>query len=257
MFSIDPYPPLNVLKPIADDVWIVDGPVVHMRYGIGTLPFSTRMTIVRLRGGRLWIHSPTELTDDLKAAVAGLGEVAFLIAPNRLHWVYLGAWQTAFPAVETHVAPKVEANADEGGFRVDRMLAAEPAEGWAGEIDQVLVPGSFMTEVDFFHRPSRTLVLTDLIENFEADHVHGLLSETVMGIGGVLDPHGSTPRDLRMTFLAHKAEVRQAAEVMVGWAPERVILSHGRCYLDNGTEELRRALAWTGLEAAVSGRREP
>lgn len=248
MFRVDPYPPLNVPKPFGDDIWIVDGPVVRMRYGPTSLPFSTRMTIVRLPGDRLWVHSPTELGDDLRAAVDALGTVAFLVAPNRLHWIHLGAWQAAFPDAATHAAPKVADKAQEGGFRVDAELQPAPDAGWAGEIDQVLVPGSFMTEADFFHRQSRTLILTDLIENFEADHVHGLLSETVMGLGGVLDPDGSTPRDLRLTFLARKTEVRAAAETMIGWRPERVILAHGRCYTENAGPELARALAWIGAQ---------
>src|SRR3546814_11828904 len=45
------YPPLNVLKPVCRDIWIVDGPLI----GFGALgirlPFPTRMTIVRLEGG--------------------------------------------------------------------------------------------------------------------------------------------------------------------------------------------------------------
>jgi hypothetical protein len=36
---------------------------------------------------------------------------------------------------------------------------------------------------------------------------------------------------------------------MLGWAPERVIFAHGRCYFEDGTAELRRALAWTGAAA--------
>ncbi|MDQ0313838.1 DUF4336 domain-containing protein [Amorphus orientalis] len=248
MFSADPYPPLNVPKPLADDIWIVDGPVVRMRYALGsTLPFSTRMTIVRLSGDRLWVHSPTELTDELTASVSKLGEVAFLVAPNRIHWMSLAAWQRAFPAAVTHAAPGVETNAKEGGFRIDAMLGGSAPDGWAGEIDQVVVPGDILTEVEFFHRGSRTLILTDLIENFEPDHLHGFLAHTLMGLGGVVDPHGSTPRDLRFVFKP-KDQVRRAAKMMVDWAPERVILAHGRCYLENATEELKRALAWTGFD---------
>ncbi|MEW5420723.1 DUF4336 domain-containing protein [Amorphus sp. 3PC139-8] len=246
MFTVDPYPPLNVLKPVVDNVWIVDGPVVHMRYmAVTSLPFSTRMTIVRLEDGRLWIHSPTELTDELRAEVAGLGEIAYLVAPNRIHWLSLGAWQRAFPGVVTYAAPGVETKEEEGDFHVDATLGDSAPEAWADAFEQVQVPSEVLTEIEFFHRASRTLILTDLIENFEPDHVHGTLSHTVMGLSGVLDPDGSTPRDLRMIFKPSD-EVRRAARTMIDWAPERVILAHGRCYLENGTAELRRALAWTG-----------
>src|SRR3546814_788489 len=65
------YPPLNVLKPVCRDIWIVDGPLI----GFGALgirlPFPTRMTIVRLEGG-LFIHSPTVLSPTLRAAIDDL-----------------------------------------------------------------------------------------------------------------------------------------------------------------------------------------
>ena len=57
------YAPLNVLKPVAPDVWIVDGPVIRF-YG---LPFTTRMTVIRLPDGGLWLHSPIAMDDGLVA----------------------------------------------------------------------------------------------------------------------------------------------------------------------------------------------
>lgn len=59
------YEPLNTLKPVADDIWLIDGPAVRF-YG---MPFPTRATVVRLANGDLWVHSPTELSDGLRAAV--------------------------------------------------------------------------------------------------------------------------------------------------------------------------------------------
>ena len=44
-------------------------------------------------------------------------------------------------------------------------------EAWEDEFDLCLFPGNRMIERAFFHRPSRTLILTDLIENFEAERI--------------------------------------------------------------------------------------
>ncbi len=173
---------------------------------------------------------------------------AFLVAPNRLHWISLSAWQAAWPDAATWVAPGVEAKAAEGGFRIDATLQDDAPAGWAGTIDQVLVPGGFMTEAVFFHRPTATLIVTDLIENFEPGHVHGWFMSLLMRAGGVVAPHGTTPRDLRLTFLGHRAAVRAAAETMIGWRPRRIILAHGRCFEDDAPAELKRALAWTGAK---------
>lgn len=244
--ALDAYAPLDVPKPVADGLWIVDGPVVAMRWLATRLPFSTRMTLVRLADGRLWVHSPIRLSAGLRDAVAAFGPVGFLIAPNRLHWLALAEWQVAFPDARTYAAPGVERNAARGGFRIDAVLAEGPEPAWAADLDQRLVPGAFLTEAVFFHRASRTLILTDLVENFERGKMHGFWLRLAMRLGGVTHPHGGTPRDLMTTFLPRRADARRAAEAMLDWRPERIVLAHGRCVERDATATLARALAWTG-----------
>jgi hypothetical protein len=55
------------------------------------------MTIVRLTGGELWVHSPIAWSDPLGSAITKLGAVCYLIAPNTLHSWYLPDWQEHFP----------------------------------------------------------------------------------------------------------------------------------------------------------------
>jgi hypothetical protein len=100
-----------------------------------------------------------------------------------------------------------------------------------------------MTEFEFFHRPSRTLVLTGLIENFEPAKL-GFAARWLARLGGVLDPDGGMPRDMRLTFSRHRHELRQSVEAMIAWEPERIILAHGRWYDHNAVAELRRAFRW-------------
>ncbi|WP_341503697.1 DUF4336 domain-containing protein [Gallaecimonas sp. GXIMD4217] len=73
------------MQQLADSLWRVDGEAVPF-FGV---PYTTRMTVVRLTDGRLWIHSPIRLTEQLKARLADLGEVRYLMAPNHLHRLYL------------------------------------------------------------------------------------------------------------------------------------------------------------------------
>jgi len=62
MFDIETYSPLNVLKQVDDDIWLVDGPVIGFRYLGLKLPFPTRMTVVRQSSGEIWLHSPVKLS---------------------------------------------------------------------------------------------------------------------------------------------------------------------------------------------------
>ena len=80
------YDPLYQLKPIAENVWIVDGPAIEMSFGLGKVPFSTRMTVVRLANGKLWCHSPIQPEQALLDNLAQLPEVAYLIGPTKLHY---------------------------------------------------------------------------------------------------------------------------------------------------------------------------
>ena len=247
MFRVDAYEPIGTLKPVDDDIWIVDGPVIGMKWLWTALPFPTRMTVVRLADGGLWAHSPVALSGGLKAELAELGPVRYLVAPNKIHYWWVGEWRIDYPDAVALAAPRVEERADEHGISFDRELTSAPEDAWAGEIDQVLVPGRFMTEAVFFHRASATLILADLIENFELDKVHGGFGRFLMRLGGVVHPHGSMPRDLRATFKGHERQVREAVEKMISWEPQRILLAHGHCYEENAVAELRRAFRWAGV----------
>jgi hypothetical protein len=241
-----PYAPLDVLKPVADAVWIVDGPEIAFGYLGLKMPFPTRMTVVRLAGSGLWLHSPTAASPALVAQVAALGPVRWLIAPNTLHYWWAPDWRRLFPEAELWAAPGVAERAERARrpLAVDHRLGAVAPAAWSGEIDQLLVAGDVLTEAVFFHRPSRTLVLTDLIENFELARLRSPLWRALVRVGGAADPDGSTPHDMRFTFRRQRAALRAAAEQMLAWDPERVILAHGRWYETGGAAELRRAFRW-------------
>ncbi len=89
MFGIaTTYEPINTLKQVADNIWIVDGPLITFKH----MPFTTRMTVIRLADGNLFIHSPTPLTEKLKHSIDQLGPVTHIISPNRIHYWWVGEW---------------------------------------------------------------------------------------------------------------------------------------------------------------------
>lgn len=94
------YEPLFTPKVVSDDIWIVDGPIISFY----KMPFPTRMTMIRLEDGTLFIHSPVELNDELQGQVDALGEVRHLVAPNWIHYAYLPQWQEAYPEATTWAA---------------------------------------------------------------------------------------------------------------------------------------------------------
>jgi hypothetical protein len=208
-----------------------------------TFPFPTRMTVVRLPSGDLWLHSPIAWSGELARSIADLGRVRYLVAPNTLHFSYLAAWRDRFPEARTYGAPGLATRTKNPLF-VDESLGDLAPDAWEGVFDQSVVRGSALTEVDFFHRASGTLILTDLIENFEPNRVRNRWLRWLIRWAGAADPDGKAPLDMRLSFLGHRRELRQAVERMITWAPERIILAHGRCYETDGAAELRRAFRW-------------
>jgi hypothetical protein len=123
------------------------------------------------------------------------------------------------------------------GARIDQVLSDISPPEWASEIEQITVRGFGFSEVDFFHRPSRTLIMTDLVQNLETQRLP-------VGTRIFARLNGRAPIYLRLMVKANKREAAQAATRLVDWQPERVIFSHGRWFDRDGTKALKRSLAW-------------
>ena len=239
-----PYEPTNTLKPIADNAWIVDGPQITMRYLAIPIPFPTRMTIFRLADGMLWVHSPTPISDSLAREVTALGVVRFLIAPNPLHFWWIGDWKARFPQALTYAAPGTRAAAAGRFDHFDADLVDDAPSEWDGQVGLMIVRGDFFAEAVFVHRDSGTLVLTDLIENFEPGRIRCRAMRLLTRLGGVCDPDGKTPYDMRLAFLRHRADIRANVRQMLDWQPRRAVVAHGRWYERDAVRELERAFRW-------------
>ncbi|GAB4349346.1 MAG: DUF4336 domain-containing protein [Oricola sp.] len=241
--SYDAYEPLNTPTAIGPDIWIVDGPVLQWGYGIPIKwPFPTRMTIVRLPDGGLWLHSPTRPDEPLIEKVQSLGPVRHIVSPNMIHHVSIGAWAARFPDARVWASPGVRTRSDVS-FTDD--LADTPPDEWADAIDQRIARGSrVLEEAVFFHKPSKVLILTDLIENFEEDRVHGWLPRVMYHLIDVMAPDGRAPRDLRANFAGRHDRLRPVIEWMLACKPEKIVIAHGKWFGHNGEAVIRRAFSW-------------
>ena len=192
---------------------------------MGGARFNARMTVIRLRNGEVLVHSPSAFEDSVAAEVAALGRVAALIAPGNYHWIRVPWWQAAFPDAVTYVCPGVEKRAK--GLAFDFVLGDQAPPLWADELSQVVLQGTrVMREVAFFHRASRTLILTDLVENFtSATPGTNLFLRVLFRALGMWNRPSPAP-EYRFAW-GDKARVREGMERILAWDFERVILSHG------------------------------
>ncbi len=235
------YPPVDVPKPVADDVFVVDS---LMPGPLGSA-LPVRMTVIRLPGGDLLLHSPTRFSYPLKRQLETLGRIRHLVAPNVAHWMFLQDWQRACPEAVTWAAPGLRERGQvrRSGVRLDNDLGDVPPPGWEG-IALVTVPGGLgFLEVALFHQPSRTLVLTDLVLNLEPHKLPAAL-RPLARLLGTTAPDGMPATYLRAVIKLRRASAARAAQRLLDLRPERVVFAHGSWFEQDGTAALRHSLRW-------------
>jgi hypothetical protein len=204
--------------------------------------FFARATYIRLSSGELFVHSPGPIDEEVAEEARELGPVAHIVAPGSYHYFYVADWQRAFPDATTWICPGVERKRPDLEF--DWILSDHPPAAWSGELDQVLVRGNrFIWEVAFFERSSKTLVLTDLIENI-GDATEGtnlwleLWWKVVMRMWNEPKP----APEYQMGW-KDKAAAKRSLERILAWDFERVIIAHGENLEGDDVQAAVRA-AW-------------
>lgn len=225
------------LNPVGDNIWTAEGPVVSF-FGF---PYPTRMAVIRLGSGDLFIWSPIALTPELKMQVESLGPVKHLVSPNKLHYLSLNTWHSAFPEARLYASPGLAKKRRGIAFHAQLGDAPEPA--WTADVDQVVMGGSFaMNEIVFFHRASRTALFADLIENFRPDWFTGWRG-VLARLDGIVMPNPGAPREWRLSFTNRKVAQAALARILA-WQPEQVVMAHGEIVRSGGACFVRNAFRW-------------
>jgi hypothetical protein len=120
-----------------------------------------------------------------------------------------------------------------------RELDLSPPVEWRQDLDQTLFPGGYFKEFIFFHEKSKTLVLTDTIINIELDKMPEPW-RTATKLSGMYHPHGQIFFGMRLPLLLQQQKARAAFAKIQSWRPERIVISHGRCFESRGDEVIRR-----------------
>jgi hypothetical protein len=193
--------------------------------------------------GGLCLPSPGAPPAPRFEAVRALGPVKHLVAPNRVHHVHFKPWSERFPEAQTWGAPGLAKRRPDIPFTAE--LGNETPSTWRDDLDQLLFSGSdVLHEVVFFHPRSKTLVVTDILQNHEPS-VDSWFWRTVKRANGIEAPNGGAPRDWRLTVWK-RAEARRARDTILTWDIDRLVLSHGRCLPENARPFVERAFEWLG-----------
>jgi hypothetical protein len=224
-----------MLQEFGPELWTANGGEVVAALGFR---YPTRMAVIRLPDGTLFIWSPVALTYSLRAAVDALGTVRHLVAPSLLHDLFIADWNRAYPDARVYAGPGLAKRHKD--LAIDEEFGSAPVAAWSGEIECVVMQGNAVAnEVVFFHRKSATVIFTDLIQQFPAGWFAGwraVLAKWDLMLG----PQPSVPRKFRLAFTDRRA-ARACVARILAWPAEKVLMAHGAPVTADGQAFLRRA----------------
>ena len=236
------------VQQVSSDVWVVDH---AQKIGIG-FTFPARMIVVRLGEGGLWLYSPGPLDDRTVGELEALGPVRYLVAPNRFHHLHLPAAAARFPRAQVLGVPGLEKKRPDVQFTGTLGIASP----WGSELQALPIDGMpGFNEVAFFHRPSGSLLVADLLFNMRQPM--GLIPRTYCRLTGV---HRRVAMS-KVFRLAIRDRVACAASCLrlLQCSFGRLIPLHGDIVEEDAKGQVEAALAWVfqGLakppEAAPAG----
>ncbi len=216
----------------------MNGDDVRM-YGI--LPFTTRMTVIQLDSGGVWLHSPVSPTPERQRAVDQLGPVEHLVAPNKIHSLGLKPWKALYPSAKIWASPEFTKRHPD--IAVDTVLTNDVRAPWISEIDHCVIEGhTVLDEVAFLHKASKTLIITDLIQKHEISG-ESCIWRGVKHMAGVLGESGGVPLDIKLS-IRNKTAFRRSIDTILKWDFVNLIIAHGHCVQGGAKEDVMRAFKW-------------
>jgi hypothetical protein len=199
------------------------------------------MTVIRLTDGGLVVQSPTKLDVASQEAFQRLGPIAAIIAPSWWHDLYLREYLSAYPDARLYGAPTlVKWNPS---LHLTELLDGAAPSLWAHELDQVHVQGIglFLDEIVFYHRPSRSLIVADLLFNLSEKDAWITRTMGSLVIGRF---PGCRFARLYRPAVTNRRRMRTAVERILDWDFDQIIVGHGAVVETNGKEVFRSAFRW-------------
>lgn len=208
----------------------------------GGIVFPLRMTLVRLKTGALWIHSPIEIDAALADDIRALGDVAYIIAPNAFHHLHIASAILHFPTARVYGAKGLDEKRSE--IQWDEILD-DSLEGlpWSDELKGLRVEGCpQMNEVLFFHEETQTLLVTDLLFNNLTPK--GWRTRWMMRIAGTYKKYAQS-RMWKWIFCPDPKAAGTSLQGLLQWDFKRVIMCHGDVVEGSSVrEDTLHALRW-------------
>ena len=217
---------------VPNSIWNAQQPLAF-----GPISITTRMTVVRLRDGSLWVHSPISPTRELIEELRCLGTVRYVVAPNKSHHLFFLAFLDAHPSAQGFIAPGLQLKRPDL-VRFPQMPNEAP---WESELQGFFIEGlPILDETAWFHNASGTLILTDLLFCF-AEENRGIAAivSRLLGVRGKL----AMSRTMKLA-IKDKHALAKSVRPLLSLPVQTVIVAHDQIISEQAKSKLAEAFAW-------------
>ena len=200
---------------IADGVTIQRHPLSMAGCKLGRV-----VTSLRLADGRTLVHSTASFSPEDVSSLKSCGEPSWLVEPTKIHDTCSAAGRAAFPEIPYLVPPTFDK-----ATKLGSTLIGEAGSPWGEEIEVIELAGiPKLREHVFFHKPSRTLVVADLI--FNLPESAGAWTRGLLRLVSGMKSYPATSR-LFWFYTKDREALSDSLERMLEWDFERVVVGHG------------------------------
>ncbi|XP_073057073.1 uncharacterized protein [Primulina eburnea] len=159
---------------VKDSIWLFEQ---EQALGFSSVSTNIRMTVIKLKSGGLWVHAPIAPTKECIQLVKELGApVEYIVLPTFAyeHKIFVGPFSRKFPRAQVWVAPRQWSWPLNlpleffGIFGSKTLLDEDLSTPWADDIEQKTLSSPEVgigpyVEVAFYHKRTRTLLVTDAV----------------------------------------------------------------------------------------------
>lgn len=206
----------------------------------GGNPMPLRSTLIKLNNGDNILISPVKFNDG-QLSELHKSPPTHIVAPNNFHHMYINSAAELFPKAKLLAAPGLQQK------RADiKWSSSLDEESWPyqNELQMIFVGGApKYNECVFYHKPTRTLITTDLFFNFKnLSNNFGNLIYKIMG-------SFNKPAVSRLLKILTRDKVRLKKDLarVLELDFDRLVMAHGEIVEAGGKEIFIAALKERGL----------
>ena len=214
------------MREIVPGVYTLERPLRFLGLEIGT-----RMTVLQQSDGLL-LHSPIDVPPE---HLEEFGKPCQVLAPNKFHHLFVKPWIDA--GLEAWAAPGLPEKRPDVSFTGVVESGTHP---FGSDIEVfTLTSFSLSNEVVLFHKPSRTLVVTDLV--FNLPRTAPWLTRFAMWCA--CGYPGCQTSLLERVGMKRKI-ARQEIKAILDFGFERIIMAHGDVIEHDARDAFTHAWRW-------------